>query len=342
MFLVLVVLLQLQALASAKTYEGVLAKPVVLGGWLWEGNCKSCHGNYGDDHPAADYDDKDELEEAIGNGVCRIAWARRNNGPLGRREIEALADFMSSWEENGKCPDLPELPPQPAREVVSHRSKKEQKAKIPVEPVDTDPLTSDLRKLVESNPVVMGGWLYTRNCYRCHMTYDKGRMGKGIERGSIFRFVSEGKTSTQMTAFSRLRGGELKNKEITAIVDYIKSWENAGEPLAIAQELMTPPDLDPAEFVPIRLSRFKEITGDKKEGETLFRLNCAACHGSTGEGYIGSRLDHGLWSNRPDLYMKSVVKKGITGTVMNSWEKGKRRLSPKEIDDVISFAVELD
>lgn len=225
--------------------------------------------------------------------------------------------------------------------MVSHMSEKEKKAKLVIDSVDTDPLTPELRQLVESTPVVMGGWLYTRNCYRCHMSYDKGRMGKGIEPRSIFRFVSEGKTSTQMSAFSRLLGGELKNREITAIVDYIRSWEHAGEPLAIAQELMTPPDLDPAEFVPIQLARFKEITGDKKGGQTLFRVNCATCHGSTGEGYIGSRFDRGFWSNRPDLYIKSVVKKGVPGTVMNSWEKGEKRLSPKEIDDVVSFAAGL-
>lgn len=342
MFLVWAVLMQLQTLASAKTYVGVLTEPVVLGGWLWEGNCKSCHGNYDDEHPAVEYDDRDEIKEAIGNGACRVAWARRNGGSLGRKEIEALADFMFRWEENGESPELPVLPPQPVEVMVSHRSKEEKKTQLVIESVDTDPLTPDLRQLVESNPVVMGGWLYTRNCYRCHMTYDKGRMGKGIERGSIFRFVSEGKTSTQMTAFSRLRGGELENREITAIVDYIRSWENAGEQLAIAQELMNPPDLDPTEFVPIRLARFKEIAGDKREGQTLFRVNCATCHGSTGEGYIGSRFDGGFWSNRPDLYMKSVVKKGVPGTLMNSWENGEKRLLPKEIDDVVSFVAELD
>lgn len=114
-FLILTVVIQIQAPASAKTYEGVLAEPVVLGGWLWEGNCKSCHGNYADDHPAADYDDRDKLEKAIGNGACRVTWARRNGGTLGRREIEALADFMFRWEENGESPELPDLPLNPMK-----------------------------------------------------------------------------------------------------------------------------------------------------------------------------------------------------------------------------------
>jgi mono/diheme cytochrome c family protein len=242
---------------------------------------------------------------------------------------------MLAWEESDSRPDLPELPPQPKAETPKRTKPKQMQTALTT--TVKDPLTPELRKLVKSNTIAEGGWLYTTNCYRCHLVYEKARMGKGLEKEIVFNFISGGKTSTQMTPFSRMLGGNLKNKEIKSIVDYITTWEKAGEPLAIAAELMTPPALDPSEFIPIRLARLKKINGDASSGKDIFLMKCSGCHGKEGEGYIGSSLQANGWSMRPDLYVKSVLKKGIPRSLMVTWDKGSNRLAPKEIDDVVSY-----
>lgn len=165
-------------------------------------------------------------------------------------------------------------------------------------------------------------------------------MGKGLAKETIFRFVSEGKTSSQMTPFSRMLGGELKNSEIKAIVTYITTWENYGESPAIAEELLTPPAQDPADFIPLRLVRFKPISGDIEAGKKVYRINCLACHGLHGEGYIGASLLGTKWCLRKDLFVKSIVKEGVPKSLMKSWNRSKGgTFSAKDIDDVVSYVV---
>ena len=336
-FLLLTATLLSPSAAKSKSYDGVLSQPLVLGAWLYQGKCTSCHGDYGSARLAEEYDDEKALYDAIGFGGCRQLWSSRAGGPLSHVELEALARFMTAWDAAGQQPDLPPLPPQPAEERPPEPKQTIGKVAAPAPALSKDDLPPELRKLVNANPVVMGGWLYTMNCHRCHLDYAVGRMGKGLESDAVFRFISEGKTSTQMTAFSRLLGGKLKNSEIQAIVKYISAWEKAGEPLAIAERLMTPPALDPAEFRPARLTRFKAVTGDTGHGRRHYLYHCSVCHGRDGEGYIGSSLRTSGWTMRPDLYIKSIVKSGIPGSPMASWEKGGTSLSPKAIDDLVSY-----
>lgn len=308
------------------------------GAWLYEGNCVNCHGIYGKARVGEDYDGDEELAEAIVVGGCKHSWGRRAGGPLGREEIEALVRYISLWESLGKEPELPPLPPQPkTREIKKDKSPEQQKTEL--ETTDKDPLSPPLRQLVEDNPIARGAWLYTGNCYRCHLGYDQARMGKGQEPDTVARIIREGKTSTQMTPFSQLLGGNLRNSEILTITDYIMAWERAGAPLAIARPLLQPPALDPIDFLPLRLPRFKTIQGEHQSGRALFIRSCAGCHGPQGEGYIGSDLKNGINSLRPDLYIKSVIKRGIANSPMPSFTTAPLRLSGREIDDLVGVLV---
>jgi len=328
--------------AVAKEYTGVLREPVVLGAWLYGSKCARCHQEYGVNRVAGEYDDIDELAQAFGDGRCRIAWSRRAGGPLNKTELQALAQYMLKWEEDGGEPELPELPPPdlekpepqtPVQPIVT--------AVLPVEKKSQDDLPSALQNLIEKNPVAHGGWLYTNNCYRCHLNYEKARVAKAMSPENLKRIVSEGKTSTQMKPFSRILGGNLKTSEIADIAAYIAAWEYRGANLAIAQQLMRPPDLDPADFEPVRLTRFKRIEGDSSLGKSLFLTHCSSCHGATGEGLIGKPIDR-LQSMRPDLYLKSVIKQGIPGSLMKTWEKDRGgRFSAKDIEDVVYFVTQI-
>lgn len=324
--------------ASARTYDGVLRDPVALGAWLYSGNCRDCHGEYAKERPAEKYEDRDELISAIGSGKCRVSWSRTAGGNMGTNELAALAAYMLKWEENDAEPLLSELPPQPLLPAASTPQPATAATADIAQPVTAEtPISPPLQKLIESNSVAEGGWLYTQNCYRCHLTYQHARMGKGLDREVLLRTISEGKIATQMKGFSRLRGGKLKSSEIRSIATYITTWETKGEALAIANELMAPPAVDPAEFIPVRLPRFQAITGDTSAGITLFSRNCASCHGTRGEGYLGPSLLAGKAVVRPDLYVKSIIKQGVPGSIMRSWTSGSGgNLSAKAIDDIVS------
>ncbi len=199
-------------------------------------------------------------------------------------------------------------------------------------------LTPPLAKLVAKNQVANGGWLYTQNCFRCHLTYDQTRQGRGMSPENLRKIVENGKTSTQMSGFGMLAGGKLKNSEIEAILVYIATWENMSGPPALAPELLVPPALDPGALRPLGLPRFPPVQGDERGGRVLYLTNCSRCHNPDRSGYIGRRLLAPWEGMRPDLFLKATVKSGIPGSLMPAFATdAKGKLRPKEIDDVVAF-----
>lgn len=323
----------------SSSYSGVLQDPVNLGGWLYQGKCTRCHGSAEDAELASNFDEESELIEAFTDGgSCSENWARvKSIRPrLKADELSALAVYLFVLEEQEHL-ELPDLPPQPKEKNVLVKVKTEKK--MPHDPVISEgsQFPQYLTDVLDTNLIAKGGWLYVNNCYRCHLTYEEGRMGKGFERETIQLIITEGKTSTQMKPFSKVLGGNLKKKEINAIADYILKWEKDGEPPAISSELMTPPAFDPDQFKPKRLTRFRLVRGDKDSGKQFFKRNCVNCHGVAREGFIGPEL-RDFENLRPDLYVKSVLKKGVPGSLMNSWDKSKGgAFTAKSIDDVTVF-----
>ncbi len=340
-FVVLFLGLQFTAVMAAG-YEGVLQKPLVLGAWLFEGNCVRCHTGDDGEYLAEDYSSRNELRSALSGSGCEINWSRRDGGPMDRDELDALVLYLMRWSEDGKAPDVGPLPDQPKQEVVISTKKEKNKEETTQEQKDQNALEPALQKLIENNPLAHGGYLYTQNCYRCHLSYKKARMGKGIEREIVLRTITEGKTSTQMKAFSRMLGGELKNSELEHIASYVMTWEKMKADPAIAAELMVPPAFDPVMFKPLRLPRFKEVEGDTALGAKLFAKHCCSCHGRQGEGYIGPSLKK-IFSLRTDLYTKSILKNGVPGSLMKSWAQNNGgQLSAKDLDDTVSYIVNLN
>ena len=199
-------------------------------------------------------------------------------------------------------------------------------------------LSPPLAKLIASHPVAQGGWLYTQNCYRCHLTYGQTRQGRGMSGDNLRKIVANGKTSTQMTGFAVVAGGKLVDSEIEAIVAYVVAWENFGGPPAIARQLLVPPAGNPGDLRPIGLPRFPEVEGDEERGRLLYRSQCSRCHNPDRSGFIGPSL-LGPWESfRPDLFLKATVKSGVPGTLMPAFgTMTKAKLSPREIDDVVAF-----
>jgi mono/diheme cytochrome c family protein len=313
-----------------------LKDPVVRGAWLYRSYCVRCHGPYENERLGGEFDDEQGLSEAIGTGACEIKWSRRYGGQLHPLDIQALSAYFLTYEDLDSPPELPKLPPPPKDDLPRPKTKmKETKTKLEHPETTMDPV---LKKLLEINLLAKGAYLYTQQCYRCHLSYQKTRRGRGFAEDTVRRSIQNGKTSTQMKAFSRMKGGELSNKEIEAIVTYIVTWEKFDESPAIANMVVKPPKADASELLFIGLPSIPVITGEQAIGERLYAKHCFRCHGCKGEGYAGPRLSKHWWLHRPDLYVKSVLKMGIPGTAMSTWSQNKGGpLSAKTIDDMVTL-----
>ena len=133
--------------------EAVLEDPVAFGAWLYETHCVRCHGDYGDERLAGEFEDDGELRSAFERDRCRIKWGRRYGGKLGGKESRAIFRFMRVWEDGDGPPDLPELPPLPAEDLPppKHRVKR---AYILEEPADQ--IDPSLKGLLEINTIANG------------------------------------------------------------------------------------------------------------------------------------------------------------------------------------------
>nr|WP_241242414.1 cytochrome c [Thalassotalea sp. G2M2-11] len=88
----------------------------------------------------------------------------------------------------------------------------------------------------------------------------------------------------------------------------------------------------------------KTESAQVKQGEKLYRDNCAFCHAMDGSGqnWIGSFLDNKpqnlgdatFMSNINKEVLKTMIKKGKTNTSMPAWESV---LSEQQIDAIISY-----
>jgi mono/diheme cytochrome c family protein len=325
--------------AAQDSQKDVLSDPVAFGAWLYKDHCVRCHRPYETERLASNYDEE-ELKSAIEKGGCRVDWSRRYGGKLNNREIKSLVSFMMAWEDLNGPPPLPELPPIPGPDIPPPTTAPKKKAAKTEDAAPEDQLDKTLKALMEINPAANGAYLYVQNCYRCHLTYQKARIGRGVATDTLKRTIVNGKTSTQMTPFSRMKGGNLRNKDIDNIVTYITAWENLGAPLALPAGLLKAPEADPAALIPIGLPKFPPIQGDAHQGARLYARYCGRCHGLTGQGYIGPRLAKTWWSLRPDLTIKSFIKQGIPESVMPAWSQNAGgSLSAKDIEDLVTHVI---
>lgn len=74
-------------------------------------------------------------------------------------------------------------------------------------------------------------------------------------------------------------------------------------------------------------------------GQTIFKANCAPCHGEHAQGLVGPNLTDDYWlhgSKINDLF--KTIKYGVPAKGMPTWEK---QLSPKQIADVANYVKSL-
>ncbi|MDP1653519.1 MAG: c-type cytochrome [Rhodocyclaceae bacterium] len=194
-------------------------------------------------------------------------------------------------------------------------------------------------------------------CAGCH-----GDLGQGGKRGeyprlagqraayieySLKKFRSRERFNLPMLPYTQER--ELSDADIKAVATYLA-----------AIELPTkPPDFKPTDDALTRLEAMEKVLiipklpGDLENGQTLYKEECAYCHGKDGMGIRRFPMLVGQYIN----YLQKQIDAYLKGerphdTVDDEEEDGKARAKPKgvgvlgrltnkDIDDILAYLTRL-
>lgn len=170
-----------------------------------------------------------------------------------------------------------------------------------------------------------GASMYGTYCSFCHGKHGQGYLAdkapaignqnflKSADNAYISQAIIQGRPGTTMSAWGKAYGGALTNKEVQAIVSYIRRWQRGKS---------------------VDLSSIK-ISGDAEKGVGIYRKHCAVCHGKKGSKGKYVELDNSVFQQTAsDGFIQYAVLHGRPGTPMPSF---KSRLTDQEINDVIAY-----
>jgi mono/diheme cytochrome c family protein len=184
-----------------------------------------------------------------------------------------------------------------------------------------------------------GGELFVQNCAVCHGLDGQGRIGANLDSfpgimidSTLRQTISSGIDGSVMPAWLQAEGGPLNEDEINDIVAYIVQAFGGTEPIAPAPTYV-PPDIPP----------LPDVEGDPSLGAVVYQVNCIVCHGDRGQGRVGKPLAKSWPGNQPSVFIRQVVREGISGTIMPAWAKDLGGpLSNDDIDNVTAFVLTLE
>jgi menaquinol-cytochrome c reductase cytochrome b/c subunit len=213
---------QLDALVKY-TYEASKGGGTGIGAALFAQNCSACHGQFGEGGPnpahagdiippisSAEFlktRDDTTIRNIISQGQPDIGmspFGDANGGPLNDDQLDALVEYIRSWEANPPVQEPPQFPtpiPPPTPEVT---------APTP-EPI----------------PSLTGGQLFAIACASCHGAQGEGGVGPALntqefqakyDDQALFDTISNGHTATPMVAW----GDSLTDEQINLLVQYIR------------------------------------------------------------------------------------------------------------------------
>ena len=211
--------------------------------------------------------------------------------------------------------------------------------------IEVDKIVEFLRWWQEALAGLRGVELYARYCATCHGSNGEGGANPFNPRESvttlnsqdylskandeyIYRSIAEGMFGTGMVALSQQKGGPLNDEQIDRLVAFIRGWETGAQ----AQPTPTPgatPEATPTAVLPT-------AEGDAARGAELYAANCAACHGSEGQGAAVAKepLNSAEFlDSRSDDDLRKATSDGV-GAAMPGYGG---TLTAQEIADIIAF-----
>ncbi len=124
------------------------------------------------------------------------------------------------------------------------------------------------------------------------------------------QIITVGRPGTKMPAWGS--EGGLTSDEITLLVEYLRGWQRPMPGL-----------------VDVSAAR-----GNPRIGAALYRANCAACHGTSGEGGIGASLNSPTFlAIASDAFLRDTIVNGRPNTAMPAW----REFNVQELSDLLAW-----
>ena len=172
----------------------------------------------------------------------------------------------------------------------------------------------------------VGRTLFNANCVTCHGDSGVGDLGPTLNTQAFLTAVPD-----EYLAATMLRGRpgtgmpswrHLSNEDVASIVQYVRTWQR-----------------EPAKTTEWRAQAVPK--GDWDAGRSLFAGNCAACHGTDGEGATGPQLNNPVFLELvTDAMLREWVSFGKEGTPMRSFRKGGQgvtELSERQVEDLVAY-----
>ncbi len=312
---------------------------------LYVTNCSSCHGR-----SVSFSGDEETLREIISKGGLHLEmppWQEK----LSSSELDTLAAYtvdpqavpegQALFEQNCSSCHGQRVPSQDnidqARQTISTGGPHET---MPVwgkilTNEQLDALVSYTFSTSQGTSVDLGQKLFADNCSGCHGDFGEGganptRQGDIIAPISTAEYlstrddftlkaiISQGQPNFGMSPFGSSNGGPLSDDEISAIVDYIRSWE-ANPPVEL------PPEINAQQL--------------SVKGPEIYQELCAQCHGLKGEGGVGPALnDPQFQASNTDQAIFDTINNGHNATSMIAWGE---ILSSDQIQQLVIYIREL-
>jgi len=325
---------------------------VAHGKALYQENCATCHGSEGEGLVAPPLNSKTLLEEASNEvlyasidagrpGTTMPAWGQEHGGALTQEDMEALADFIRTWEENAPVIS-DEFVPSPVRGATIFAS--------------TCFLCHGEAGLGNTAPAINNHQQlnsHDDDWYR--QTITVGRPAQGMPGwGNV---ISENQTEDLIALFGAWRGGQtvLPEFSVAELLDsalfsvsqkdgedtifYLKrAKEVTISPAAeMIDEIIVEVENESLEQALVSLNELSDLwpLGVAENGEPLFAATCAPCHGPNGEGGLGSQLNPNEFvQENTNSALLEFMLAGREGTLMQGFEG---RLTESQIADLLAF-----
>lgn len=273
---------------------------------LYAENCAICHGAAGEGlgatPPLAGIGMETEtLFKTIERGrynTTMAAYGVNEGGILAPAEIDSIVTMIEVVNWGTVAARVEELGLTPPEMVVVELSEE---------------TLANVRALPDGAVLADGLTTYAAECAACHGANGEGtalapavntaELQTAQSDDELTRLIANGVPGTLMAGWN----GALSNDDIAAVTTLIRRWEEldtAGIELPVIEA-------EPLDMSPETLA----------QGEWLYSLTCAQCHGAGG---YGTRMAPALNSQQflndtPDAAIQQIVALGVSGTQMPAW-----------------------